>query len=170
MSGLRFLGRADSALEWMLMAVLCLRRDDFASGARGVKIYTTGYQTVKLADIKLCAEKLDAKVVDIRFFPFSKDRSKCIGALEQFFGWRYLHLREFGNRNFRGGPHQINDFVSGFRQLRLIDRPVILMCCCWNADLCHRSTLGRLLRVHSYEPEELTEFARALTEVPRLDV
>jgi uncharacterized protein (DUF488 family) len=118
-------------------------------------IYTLGYATWALDEVRETAKMLGAVVVDVRLQArsskpgFSKKSLSC--ELEGY----YLHFPAFGNENYRNippGPTEIADFEAGRRRLKNVPREcgflpetVILMCGCKDYRQCHRSELAARL-------------------------
>ena len=63
---------------------------------------------------------------------------------------RYVWLREFGNRNYKGTFEQIEiaHFSAGEKRLREITAPgkaIVLLCGCRDVNLCHRKVVAEML-------------------------
>lgn len=117
------------------------------------KVYTAGYQQLKTVErLKQLAGERGATVIDIRFSPRSRQPEWDKAALEKTFGGiaeRYSHLPHFGNVNYKGGgPIKLNAPQTGKTLIKyfLIERPVILLCACWNVETCHRKVVAELLQ------------------------
>lgn len=113
-------------------------------------LYTLGYSGWRIEDIEKVLEDLDAIVVDVRMVPRSRAPMWNSGALARRFGDRYVWLREFGNRNYKGTVDNIEiiDFTAGEARLRMLaagGRPVALLCGCPDASVCHRKVLAERL-------------------------
>jgi hypothetical protein len=110
-------------------------------------ILTTGYSGHKPEDLKRIAERMDAVIVDIRFTPFSRWHPEWRKPnLEALLGDWYVSVREWGNRNHGGnGPIEIADFAGGWAVVGRISRPVIAICTCKDAEMCHRSVVGSMV-------------------------
>jgi len=110
-------------------------------------IYTTGYSGHKPEDLKRIAERMDAVIADIRFTPFSRWHPEWRKPnLEALFGARYVSVREWGNRNHASkGPIEIANFAGGWAIVGRIARPVIAICTCKDAEMCHRSVVGSMV-------------------------
>jgi uncharacterized protein (DUF488 family) len=120
------------------------------------KLYTIGYSGRTPQEIETIVELLDARLVDVRYSPASRLPQWSGLCLRQLFGDRYIHLRQFGNVNYKnGGPIQLVDYESGKAILSGLDRPVVLMCVCSDPAICHRTHLARLLRQDGFEVEEI---------------
>jgi hypothetical protein len=70
--------------------------------------------------------------------------------LPAWLGERYLWLREFGNRNYKGTFEQIEiaDFPTGEKRLRESIAPgkaVALLCGCRDVNVCHRKVVAERL-------------------------
>lgn len=122
-----------------------------------VKVYTLGYLGRTQDDLAAIVERLDAKLLDIRFSPFSRN--------QQFAGWalkrrltdqNYQHIKPLGNVNYKnGGPIEIADFPAGLEVIRQSVRPVILMCACRDAAGCHRTVVAKMLQDEGFTVEEI---------------
>lgn len=110
-------------------------------------IYTFGYQGRKVDDLKAAAEELDAIVVDVRHSPFSRDREWSKWGLAKSLAGRYVHLPEYGNVNYKGGPILLKDAKGGTAKLSgvLATKNLILLCACWNQPACHRTVAAETL-------------------------
>lgn len=134
-------------------------------------IYTLGYRSWKIEDVEAVLQRLDAILVDVRFVPRSRIPTWNSGVLSRRLGevsarGRYVWLREFGNRNYKGTVDQIEiaDFPAGEQKLKAIaaiGRAIILLCGCTDLNQCHRKLLaGRLARswgagvVHLTRPDD----------------
>ena len=125
------------------------------------RVYTLGYSGRKPAEILQIAEGLDAVVFDVRFSPRSRVPHWSRKRLTELLGDRYLHIRALGNRNYRGGPIELEDFPAGLELIQDSERPVILMCACKDPAICHRSTIADMLRGVGLEVAELGSTATA---------
>jgi uncharacterized protein (DUF488 family) len=134
-----------------------------------VTIYTLGYTGWKIEQIKAEVKGLDAILVDVRMVPRSRAPMWNGSTLHKHFGDRYVWLREFGNRNYKGTFDQIEiaDFPNGEQRLRaLLDaagKAIILLCGCPDVNTCHRKLLAAWLAslwhaevVHLARPQSLT--------------
>ncbi|KPL72275.1 hypothetical protein ADN00_15790 [Ornatilinea apprima] len=114
------------------------------------ELYDVGYQSIKNSGVLIqLAEKMGAVVYDIRFSPKSSDPQWAGINLEITLGGRYIHLKELGNKNYKGGPIELVDQSAGLEAVysELQNRPVILMCGCWDREKCHRKTAARLFEL-----------------------
>lgn len=151
-------------------------------------IYTLGYSGWKIEDVEAVLDRLDAVLVDVRMVPRSRIPTWNVGVLGRRFGpastgsaqGRYLWLREFGNRNYKGGPIDIVDFPAGQAKLaeitachgdlsrrsaaeteaprsRTSGRAIVLLCGCADVKVCHRKLLAEwLAQAWRAEVEHLT--------------
>ena len=106
-------------------------------------LYTLGYSRLHPADILRTAERLDALIADIRISPRSRLPVWNQKPLQAAWGERYLHIPELGNRNYKGeyGDGVVLDSPEqgANRVLSLLEqRPVILLCACFDWHTCHR--------------------------------
>ena len=114
-----------------------------------------GYWGKDLAQIKQIAEKLDATVFDIRYSPGSRNPQFRGRRMAEALGDRYMHVRAFGNKNYKGGPIQILDFASGLNMVIYHPRQnIILLCVCKDPKICHRTIISNKLRDCGYTVEE----------------
>jgi uncharacterized protein (DUF488 family) len=122
-------------------------------------IWTTGYAGWIPEEFEARVKTLGAFVVDIRFSPWSKDRTWIKPALLERFGSKgYAHLRALGNRNFKGGSIQLENPAFGVGAVEMLHKThgnVILLCACRDASTCHRTVVAELLREHWLTVEEL---------------
>ena len=119
------------------------------------RVFTIGYSGRKPAEIKLLAEELDATVFDVRFSPRSRVPHWSRKRLTESLGDRYRHVRALGNRNYRSGPIELEDFPAGLALIQESDRPIILMCACKDPAICHRTTIAEKLRKVGMQVAEL---------------
>lgn len=115
-----------------------------------MKIYTMGYCGWRVEDVAALLEKLDAVLVDVRMMPRSRwKREFNCSALQKRLGDRYAWIRAWGNRNYKGGPIEIVDFVGGVDEVVAMRgpgrRPVVLLCGCKDVNTCHRKVLAEKL-------------------------
>jgi uncharacterized protein (DUF488 family) len=117
-------------------------------------IYTLGYSGWKIEDVEAALERLDAVLVDVRMVPRSRWAPLWNGAvLHNRLGDRYVWLREFGNRNYKGtfAEIEIADLPTGEKRLReflakdATGKAVVLMCACRDINVCHRKVLAEWL-------------------------
>ena len=134
-------------------------------------LYTLGYSGWRIDDIEATLQRLDAILVDVRMVPRSRAPIWNGTTLHKRLGERYVWLKEFGNRNYRGTVDQIEiaDFPAGRERLAKLlgtlappsataipspahatgptsapatGRSVILLCGCPDVNQCHRKTLA----------------------------
>ena len=111
-------------------------------------IYTLGYSGWKIEDVEAVLEQLDAILVDVRMVPRSRWAPLWnASALHERLSDRYVWLKEFGNRNYKGTFEQIEiaDFAGGEKRLREITatgKAVVLLCGCSDPNTCHRKVLA----------------------------
>ena len=120
-------------------------------------IYTLGYSGRSLASLVDLVQGLNAVLVDIRFSPASRNPDFSGRRLREALGEQYVHLKAFGNENYRnGGEVKLVDPSAGVAALRGIDQPVILMCACAHYHTCHRRSVAELLQQEGYEVAEVS--------------
>jgi uncharacterized protein (DUF488 family) len=112
-------------------------------------LYTAGYTGTTPESILATAVNLNARIADIRIFPYSRVEHWIGRNLAAAWGQQYVHIRELGNRNYRN-MHQgvmIFDLDTGCQQLAALleGQPVIILCACENHVTCHRSTVAQAM-------------------------
>ena len=122
-------------------------------------IYTLGYSGWRIEDVEAVLDRLGAILVDVRMVPRTRWQPQWnAAALHARLGDRYVWLREFGNRNYKGTFEQIEiaDFPTGEKRLREIaatgpalseveGKAVVLLCGCRDVNVCHRKVLAERL-------------------------
>src|SRR5215203_3440626 len=108
-------------------------------------VFGFGYSGKTPHDLLAVAEDLGATVLDIRFSPRSRRPEWSRKRLSQLLGPRYIHVPQFGNVNFKGGPVQISDPEGGLAAFDATSGAVILVCICADSSTCHRSNVAALL-------------------------
>ena len=114
-------------------------------------IYTLGYSGWRIEDVEAVLERLAAILVDVRMVPRSRWAPLWNGSvLHNRLGDRYVWLREFGNRNYKGTFEQIEiaDFPAGEKRLREIAAPgkaAVLLCGCRDVNVRHRKVVAEML-------------------------
>ena len=112
-------------------------------------LYTFGYRGRRIEDLDADVERLRACVVDVRYSPFGRDHTWTRPGLQARYGPRYVWIREFGNKNYRGGPIELLDEERGARRLGAViadGTPAILLCACATPAECHRTVIAEKLR------------------------
>lgn len=118
-------------------------------------VYLWGYTGQKPETLKKIAEDLDATVYDARYSARSRVPKWTNGGLLNLLGDRYRHVRDWGNRNYKGGPIDIADYDAGRAILQKETRPaIIIICVCDDPAKCHRTTVGNMLRADGYTVKE----------------
>ena len=111
-------------------------------------IHTLGYSGWNVDAVASLLERLDAVLVDVRMSPRSRNSDYSGKRLAERLGERYVHVRELGNSNYRGGPIRLVDFKAGaLRVEELIDagRTCVVMCACADVNICHRKHVAEAL-------------------------
>ena len=125
-------------------------------------IYTLGYAGWKIEDVEAVVKRLDAILVDVRMVPRSRSAVWNGSTLHNRLGDRYVWLKQFGNRNYKGtfGQIEIVDFPAGeqrLRELTATGKAVVLLCGCPDVSVCHRKVLAeRLAKLWGAEVVHLT--------------
>jgi uncharacterized protein (DUF488 family) len=129
------------------------------------KVLSFGYGGQKADRLAAWIRKNGAILVDVRYSPSSSDEQWRKRNLVTLLGDQYVHLKEFGNENFKGTEIRIHDMAVGTMKIRrlLEAAPVVMMCACWNRSTCHRTVVIRHLvdeigvEAAVLEPRELRE-------------
>jgi uncharacterized protein (DUF488 family) len=156
-------------------------------------IYTLGYSGWKIEDAQAVLERLNAILVDVRMVPRTRwTPAWNSSVLHERLGdasagstgspqsdslqagspqGRYVWLKEFGNKNYKGTFEQIEiaDFPAGEQRLRemlgmnpssaassgasgpaspgsvVSSKAVVLMCGCRDVNICHRKVVAQRL-------------------------
>jgi hypothetical protein len=115
-----------------------------------MSIYTFGYRGQRVRDIDWLTGRYDAKLIDIRMSATSSRPEWNGASLHATLGDRYIHIPEFGNRNYaNGGPIEIADVDAGMEAInrwKLFaasgSASIILMCGCRELEGCHRRVVA----------------------------
>ena len=113
--------------------------------------YSTGNGNVRKPETLLArANELGATVIDIRMRPGSRVFTQWNKyALSTLIGDKYFWFPQFGNAAVHTGNIEISDYAGGLLRLRshirVLGRPVILLCACRSVHQCHRGVLGKML-------------------------
>lgn len=108
-------------------------------------IYTTSCRDKDYADLKPLLQKLDARLVDIRFAPSDKPVQWSKGYLQLLLKRSYRHLPALGLRETMPGKFAIQNLTLGLRFLGEERDNVLLLCDCAGYDSCHRVVIAREL-------------------------
>ena len=118
-------------------------------------VYTFGYAGQHRDRFIHAVKALDATVFDIRFSPRSRNAAWAGQSLAASLGGRYRHVRELGNRNYKGSDIQIVDLRAAYKIIEASERPVILLCVCGDVRQCHRAVIARALLSRGLSVQEL---------------
>ena len=126
------------------------------------RIYTLGYSGWDYATLAAKIEELDAVLVDVRLSPRSRRPEWRQSMLQHRLRQRYVHIKEFGNLNYKGGPTRLLAFEQGRRKFEeLLNHhpgPIILMCVCADYKRCHRKDIvAQLQETGDYAFAELRD-------------
>lgn len=110
------------------------------------ELYDLGYMDLsgKIELLEKALRELGAVVVDVRHSPRSRNPVWNKGALKERFGAAYVHIPNLGNRNYDAADQPIeyvnlaDGLVEMSRIMLIQDKPVIVMCGCWDREHCHR--------------------------------
>ncbi|MGD9932720.1 MAG: hypothetical protein AB7T37_03295 [Dehalococcoidia bacterium] len=109
-------------------------------------LYTFGYTGRSPQELKELADSLGAAVVDTRYSPNSRDARWRRSPLERVLGSLYQGAGEtLGNVNYKAGPIRLADEERGLAALgaQLAHQPIILLCMCRDAAVCHRTYIAQ---------------------------
>lgn len=126
-------------------------------------VYTTGYTGKKPVDLKALVERLNARLIDIRYSPNSRVPHWRQKALSEFIGDAYYCLPNLGNRAYKEKRIEIDNFDAGENWLfwHFKDnptQPVILLCACEKYEQCHRREVAERLKACGYDVTELNNW------------
>jgi uncharacterized protein (DUF488 family) len=109
------------------------------------EIYSFGYGSHKAVELAGWVRKHNAVLVDARYSPTSRDEQWRKTNLKELLADQYVHMQELGNKNFKGTEIQIADLTAGMLKVHALlqNRPVVIMCACWNRATCHRTLIIR---------------------------
>lgn len=113
-------------------------------------LYTLGYCGLKPDDLTAYLRRLDAVLVDVRFSARSMQpcwrRQGLITIVGQA---RYIHLRQLGNRNYKGGPIELAAPDGAVMEMTALleQQPAILLCGCADWHACHRTSAADWLAI-----------------------
>jgi hypothetical protein len=111
-------------------------------------IFTYGYQGHTPDQLAAYLDATGAILLDIRFKPYSRMAGWGGDALKRQFGDRYRWMGvSLGNPNYQGGPITLGRPEQALVPVQrlLTERPVILLCACWNVETCHRKVAAEYL-------------------------
>jgi uncharacterized protein (DUF488 family) len=110
------------------------------------QLYDIGYQSIDRDLLFAAIQRLNAVLVDVRYSPRSRDVKWNGASLADLLKDSYVHIPEFGNKNYKGDSIELANPEAGLLMLYQIvfERPAILMCACWNRDWCHRKLVAKL--------------------------
>lgn len=111
-------------------------------------LYTIGYTSLTPDLILKKAIDLDALIADIRISPLSRVPHWTKAQLERAWTGRYIHIRELGNKNYKGefgeGVLLVDPDEGANRVIKLLGvQPVMLMCACKDWQTCHRKNAAQ---------------------------
>jgi uncharacterized protein (DUF488 family) len=117
-----------------------------------MQIFTAGYKNFSFYQFRDKVRSLNALVVDVRFYPHTLLPFWDIDFLKTSLKHQYLHLKEFGNKEFRNeGEFIIADIESGVEKMVELAREwdtFILLCACQDREKCHRKLVAERLENH----------------------
>lgn len=110
-------------------------------------LYTYGYEKQTPEDLLALAESLDAKVIDVRYKPYSKDQRWVGDRLAVFLGKHYWHCKDLGNLDYKSASSiRLVDEKAGLEFLsRGVEkgRVIILLCMENSPKGCHRDYISK---------------------------
>jgi len=127
------------------------------------RIFTTGYAGKDVEDLKPMLLRLDAKMVDIRFAPYSQVMHWRKVYLEALLGSLYLHIPNLGNRTYKENKITIQNIELGLETLFGLRENVVLMCACKKRKDCHRKVIAEELKRRGLDAEEITSWKSSET-------
>lgn len=104
-------------------------------------LFDLGYNDLKHnTELLQVARHFGARVIDVRFVPNTRNPEFSGKTLKAVFADLYVHVPELGNANYKGSTIKIVDLDKGVATVAdlLLANPVIVMCCCWKRNDCHR--------------------------------
>lgn len=125
------------------------------------KFITFGYNSWSQEFFEETFENNQSLIIDIRLRPYSFSHDWACGvSLAERWGDRYLHLPNWGNKNYRdkGGEIKIADFLGGWQIVKNLFPKCdtfYLMCACGNPGKCHRTTIGTQLAFNRFSVTEI---------------
>lgn len=122
------------------------------------KFYTTGFAGKEINDLKPMLERLDAILIDVRFFPTSELMRWRQIYLKTLLREKYRHIPQLGSRASRAGPNQIRNLELGLKILTSFETNAVLMCECADTEICHRLVIAKELRRKGFEAEEIEDW------------
>jgi uncharacterized protein (DUF488 family) len=123
------------------------------------RIYTTGFSSKNINDLKPLVENLDALLIDIRFLPESDVMVWRQIYLKALLGRSYLHIQNLGNRRHKEeGKISIQNLQLGIGTLLGLDDNSILFCSCEKLKNCHRRLIAEELKKREIETVEIKDW------------
>lgn len=125
------------------------------------RFFTFGYNILSEKIFEETFENNQGLIVDVLFRPYSFQHDWACGeALLERWGERYLHLPQWGNRNYRdrGGEIKFADFKGGWQIVKNLFSEYdtfYLMCACGKPDKCHRTVIKTQLAFNRYAVTEM---------------
>lgn len=112
-------------------------------------IFSFGYGSSTVGELRVLLDQLDAVCVDVRFSPGSWTPAWRGASLARELGGKYLHVSQFGNARFRepNAPIELANPEQGIAKLApiLAVQSVVLLCACRNVRTCHRRQVAEVL-------------------------
>lgn len=125
---------------------------------REVKFYTTGFSGRDINDLRTMLERLDAALIDVRFFPTNELMRWRQVYLKALLREKYRHVAQLGSRRARTGANQIQHLDLGLKVLLSFGTNAVLMCECADLEDCHREIIAKELRRRGFAVEELSDW------------
>lgn len=121
-------------------------------------IYTTGFGGQNIEELKPLLERLDARLIDIRFAPAAQPLKWSKGYLRLLLKRSYLHVPALGNRPFKPGISAVQNLTLGLKILDEQDCNILLLCECKMFDNCHRKIISQALAGLGKETIEIDDW------------
>lgn len=129
------------------------------------RVFLFGYEGRQPSDLLAACQRFDAKLVDVRYSPRSRNAAWSGRSLAALFGDRYVWCQAFGNVLYKSKDDvQLNDPERGVAEVAALleTQSVVLLCVC-PTIACHRTVAARLLRERlGVESVELDDALAAL--------
>ena len=125
----------------------------------GQRIYTTGFEKMRVTDLPELLAVLDAILIDVRFQPPEKPLEFSKNYLKLLLKNSYYHVPVLGVRaeNPNGGT-AIQNIALGVKIVRELPHNVVLMCACAAPENCHRRIIAQKLIEQNLTVQEISDW------------